>query len=86
MTNKQAAKEYCKLAIDLADVTNEISDIRDRARFLNEQCHDNGDPAYLLDEVLSKLAPALAMAVSYSRDYETDAQKLGPDSVTTDTV
>ena len=84
MTNEKAAKEYGKLAIELADAINDISDARDKARFLNEQCRDNGDPAYKLDEALSYLASALAMTVSYSRDYENDAKNLGADKETTD--
>lgn len=84
MTNKKAAEEYGKLATELADAINDISDARDRARYLAERCKDNGDPAYKLDEALSYLAPALAMAVSYSRDYKSDAEKLGADKETTD--
>ncbi len=84
MTNEKAAEEYGRLAIELADAINEISDARDRARYLAEQCKDNGDPAYKLDEALSYLAPALAMAVSYSRDYRNDAKNLGAGKETTD--
>lgn len=84
MTNEKATKEYGKLAIELADAINDISDARDKARYLNEQCKDNGDPAYKLDEALSYLAPALAMAISYSRDYEDEAKKFGADTEVTD--
>ena len=84
MTNGKAAKEYHELAISIADAINDISDARDKAKYLQEQCRDNGDPAYKLDEALTYLAPALAMAVSYARDYEADAKRLGVDAKVTD--
>ena len=72
MTNKEASKRYSELATKLADAVNDIADLKGTAEFLAEQCKDNGDPKYLLDEALAKLAPALAMAVSYSRDYAAE--------------
>jgi len=77
MTLKDAAKRYKELADELADAINNIADARDIAKFLAEQCRDNADPAYKLDEALSYLAPALAMTVSYARDYAIDAEKRG---------
>lgn len=84
MTLKDAAKRYKQLADELADAINDIADARDTAKYLAEQCRDNADPAYKLDEALSYLAPALAMTVSYARDYATDAEKRGGDTDATD--
>lgn len=75
MTKKDAANRYDKLAKDLARAVDKIADIQESTTFLTEQCKDNGDPSYLLNEALSKLAKALAATVNYAAEYAEEANR-----------
>ena len=75
MTIKDVAERYDQLSKDLARAVDKIADIHEALVFLTEECKDNGDPAFLLNEVLSKLAPALAATVNYAAEYAEEAKK-----------
>ena len=78
MTMKDVAERYDSLSKDLARAVDKIADIQESTAFLTEECKDNGDPAFLLNEALSKLAKALAATVNYAAEYADEA-KLNPD-------
>ena len=84
MTLKDVVDRYNEIAKDLAKAVNEISEVRDTASYLEDECHDNGDPKYKLDEALSKLAPALAIVVEYGKEYEDEMKKWGADAAAYD--
>ena len=75
MTKKDVANRYDTLAKDLARAVDKIADIQESTTFLTEQCKDNGDPSYLLNEALAKLAKALAATVIYAAEYAEEAKR-----------
>ena len=75
MTMKDVAERYDQLSKDLARAVDKIADIQESTAFLTEECKDNGDPAFLLNEALSKLAKALAATVNYAAEYAEEAKK-----------
>ena len=75
MTMKDAAERYGSLSKDFARAVDKLADIHASLVFLTEECKDNGDPAFLLNEALAKLAPALAATVNYAAEYAEEAKK-----------
>ena len=75
MTMKNVAERYDQLSKDLARAVDKIADIHESTVFLTEECKDNGDPAFLLNEALSKLAKALAATVNYAAEYAEEAKQ-----------
>ena len=75
MTMKNVAERYDSLSKDLARAVDKIADIHESTVFLTEECKDNGDPAFLLNEALSKLAKALAATVNYAAEYAEEAKQ-----------
>lgn len=75
MTNVEAANEYLECAVELAECIDKINSIRERCQAISEKTNDNGDPDFMLSEALVKIAPALAVIVTYQDEYRKEKEE-----------
>lgn len=68
---KDAAEHYSEYGYKLAVLIGQLEDLQESCEALSESCHDEGLPADMLTEALTKLGSALATMRIYEHEYAT---------------
>lgn len=71
--SKYVAKQYLEYSVKIAEHMTKLNEINQHVKYLHECTNDNGDVGLELDEAILKLGIALADSITYSHEYQQEA-------------
>ena len=71
--SKYAAKQYLEYSVKIAEHIEKLNEISQHVKYLHECTNDNGDVGFGLEEAILKLGIALADCITYSHEYQQEA-------------
>ena len=71
--SRYVASQYLEYSVKIAEHIAKLNEIEQRVKYLHECTNDNGDVGFGLEEAILKLGIALADCITYSHEYQQEA-------------